>query len=181
MTNEKLYKYYFFYLKTEGYKPELYAYTDNKELADEFEIERNMDLFVKKKHKITRGAVNDLAQEYPELAIELIDGVTKSNDNISHTVKFSMAVTAVERMSIVTEFNNVVFYQLLSLSSIDPRAFKPSIQKSLNIIDYTYNYYTYHLEASIPDDVYEYQYCYDMDLFGVFVNLYGKLLRNSGD
>ena len=54
----KMYKYYLYY-----FNDELYAYTDNKEYAKEFEKIRDMKKFIRIKREITREDVNILAGE----------------------------------------------------------------------------------------------------------------------
>lgn len=178
MIEEKLYKYYFYYIKSDNDKPELYAYTDNKELAKEFEIQRNMEIFSRVKHKLTRKALNDLVKEYPELSLELVTGYTKNNSYKSDSVEFHLVMTNVEKMSIISEYDNVINAKLWALTQNDPRLFNKDIKKALSYIDYEYGYANYF--SSNPELIsryYDYICDYEMDLFGVFISIYGKLLK----
>lgn len=174
MSSEKLYKYYFFYEVEEGEEPELYAYTDDKSLAKEFELERDMNIFFKKKTEITKDEVNILAKDYKEMRLSILEGYTKDINNISKLIDFSLVVTELEKLTIISKYDEIINYDLCVYSRNTPFVFKKDIFKALEYLDYNYNFMIMY-EPESADDYY--QYDYELDLFGAFVYLFGKYLR----
>lgn len=191
--SEKLYKYYFFYLTTKEGKPELYAYTDNKGLSDKFQNQRDMNVFTKKTHKVSKDVVNDLALQKPECILEEVNGKTKERTHGSPIIDFDVVLTSGEKMSIISDYGDLVYSKLWTFARYSPILFNDNIRKSLCLIDYNLAHYTYHDEChdmhaneyikmnnlTTIKDIEINPYSYTMDLFGVLFYHYGKLFKKE--
>ena len=64
MKSDNTYKYYLFYLLNDNGSPELYGYTDEKNIAKCFKKERDMNKFVCKVHELTSNEIKMLHDKY---------------------------------------------------------------------------------------------------------------------
>lgn len=187
MINDKLYKYYFFYLYDEKNKqiPSLYAYTDDENLAKSFKETRDMNIFILKVHKITRREVNQLAQEYPELYLVEVNGHSKIlNDNKYEIIGVSITMTMIERTTIMSGYCEQIYSNLWTKCKFNPLMFQSEIVGALIYIDYFKAYSTYfgsEIDAKLlklmgEDNMNVYD-DYKMDLISVFVYYYGRTMK----
>lgn len=174
---EKLYKYYFYYLIDDD-KTELYAYTDNKKISEEFKLQRNMNKFIYKKEKISREELNKLATDIPDLYLEVVDGITEKRGHGSPIEKISIAMTRLETMSVISTSNDIIYSKIWGNTYINPFIFKNDILFALQRIYYVNGYMTYFNKNDLELDVFDVDVYndFDFDLFNTFVYLYGDTL-----
>ena len=87
----RLYKYWIYYIKNDNdTPPELYAYTDDKSLAKEFEISRDMNRFIKVKKELSKEEVTTSFWETLERKAHLYPG---------HAVQHISATKATEKIA----------------------------------------------------------------------------------
>lgn len=118
MTN-KTYQYWVYYIKEE-YVDEvplvlngdlIYAYTDNKDIASEFELYRDMNKFIKRKLELTRLEVNLLAKNEQTQILKIRECTTR--DENGKLITTIIAMTAQEEkyldMHVMTCLHNLMY------------------------------------------------------------------------
>jgi len=181
MKTTNKYKYYLYYLYDENIDDnvELYAYTDNKELAKQFEKERDMNLFHKRVMKFDRSTVNNLVKYNQPNNLMLMNGYTKDIDNPGIPVPFSLVVTEAEEMSLISSYDSFISYEIFSMARVNPFCFNKKIFNALKYIDYVYSYMYCYEPEKIEDIFPNAQYDYEFDIFGGFIKAFGKYLRKD--
>lgn len=163
-------KYYFFYLLTNS-EPELYACTDDSELAKRFREERSKKKFVEKVHKCTPEEIEKVTKNYPGIFIEVLNGKTKKRSHGSKIIDISLAVTTTEKMTISSYFDKLINVDFMTWAHIEPDRFNDDMIRALAYIDYIEWYRLFEcMDTSIGLDD------YDIDIFGAFMYFYGRLL-----
>lgn len=170
-------KMYIFYLLRDTEKPELYAYTDDRKLAKEFENFRDSSLFKKVKIYLTHKELMNLYQTYPQSELRVFETCMRDNKNSNTPINIMLVLTESEQLSIINEYDSLFFYKLPALAGkVCPDIFNDEIRKALHILDYDYHYYYY----NEPDKIdLMYQYDYSMDGFALFYELFKNYIRKE--
>lgn len=115
---------------------DIYAYTDDKEIAKYFELQRNMKKFKKIKADISKEDINYLAKEYQlcKLEIEELNTCNHSGNSISIC---KIAMTGLEKLDIDNIGYTIKNVTLPSKATINPLIFNNKIYKALKTIGYT--------------------------------------------
>lgn len=120
------YKYFIYYLDND-----IYAYTDNKKIAKEFDKYRDMKKIKKVIKKISKEDVNELAIDYKLQRLtnyEFIDTVSKSN--------LIIPVTELEKITIINQSVNIREKEIYSYCWFPHSVFKSDIRESLISLKY---------------------------------------------
>lgn len=141
--NEKKYKYWFFYIKPEFIDdvvlPQLgdtlYAYTDNKDYAEKFMNTRDMNKFVLKKSKISKGLVNYYADNIHSGYLSEESLPTKPDGRIVNIV-----MTSMERSNLKNTINSVMLYKLWRKAIINPESFINKYKNALKYMGFDIGY-----------------------------------------
>ena len=141
--NEKKYKYWFFYIKSEfiddvvlpQIDDTLYAYTDNKDYAKKFMNTRDMSKFILKKSKISKGIVNYYADNIPDGYL-----VEESLPTKPKKQKVSIVITSLERTNLQNTINSVMLYKLWRTAIINPEVFVDRYRNILNNMGFDIGY-----------------------------------------
>lgn len=164
-------KYWIYYYKKTN---ELYAYTDNKKFAKEFERVRDMDKFEIISEEIDKEMINQLAREYQNKYLKKYPIKIYDKKNLKW-MDSELLVTVEESIGI----QNIAIQQmqetLYKHCWDDPYIFKKKIYDALEVLGYNKIYYTYIMAQT---GMYE-----DTDLnitsdeLGIFIRYYGKTLK----
>ena len=179
--NERTYKYWFFYIKPEfvddvvsfQYSTNLYAYTDSKLYAESFMNMRNMDKFVLKKRKITRGDVNYFATNFPDGYLSEEKLPTRPKGKVINVV-----MTKSERTDLENNINHIMYCKLWKYTVVNPNIFKKKYKKSLNIFGYSLGYEMIS-KNNIQTDLSDIFSVINVDYLGAFIHLNIKTLRGG--
>ena len=167
----KTYKYWIYYLKETDY---LYAYTDNKKYAKEFEKFRDMDKFIKLTREISSDIVNELAKEHQEkyLKKSKIDIYDKKT---MKWFKSHLILTMEEELTINNTAIQILYDTLYRYCWDNPYVFNKKIIKALDTLEYTkiYNQINQDSENSDIDQEIKIK----PDQLGIFIHCYGKTIR----
>lgn len=172
MLKDKLYKYWFFYSKDTN---EIYAYTDNKNLADGFEKQRDMNKFIKIKKKISRSLVNDLAKDYN--GEYLLDKYLRSYDHDTKEVNdCNIIMTNIEWITVSSIGFSFVNEDIYKYCWLSPYVFNDDVFNALKYIGYNdlHNVLVRTVEDDNTNDPYDYIMADDL---GIFLKYYGKTMR----
>lgn len=157
--NDKRYKYWLYYEKDSN---ELYAYTDQKELMEEFDIHRDLQQFHKVTKKISRDEVNFLAKDYQGLYLvkkSLLTYNKKTDEMVSVPMLLTMNEYMITSASIVNILNN-----LSALCWYDLEIFREEIQDALHVLRYDdFHSLAYH------------EIC--IDELNIFLSIYGSVMK----
>jgi len=135
------YKYWMFFTNTDMIgnkkeKYELYAYTDNKSLAEEFISTRNMKVFVYDKKDLTKEEVNALADlRYKYKYLSKVKLTTRSDKNKNKTKDIPIVMTESEKSFIIGK-SAAVMNDMYVSSWYDPYIFNTELRKALFNIGY---------------------------------------------
>ena len=170
MKNDK-FKYYLFYRTYENSEPELYGYTDDKEVAKHFKKERDKNKFVCKVHECTHKDIKMLHDEYPGSEILICsDFSSKKRGHGSGMVDVSIAMITDEYHTIISNFDSLVNFGFASYAIYPPVLFNKDIKRALKYIDYfEWNKLYEAGETDVGTD-------YTVDVVETFIYFYGKLL-----
>lgn len=172
MLRDKLYKYWFFYSKDTN---ELYAYTDDKNLANGFESQRDMNKFIKVKKKISRSLVNDLARDYDgeyllEGGMRVYDSVTKE------TSECKLVVTKIEWITVSSTGFSFVNEEIYRYCWLSPHVFNDEIFNALKVVGYN-DIHNVLVRTENDNDINDpFDYIIPDDL-GIFLKYYGETMR----
>lgn len=166
------YKYWFYYINDNDNYYSLYAYTDNKDLVESFEMFRDMNKFKIKKSKISKEEVNYLAREemgkYLKFStLEVYDKETKCFGSMQ------TALTMNEETTIHNLINNINCGMLCRYCWIDPLIFNDDLLYNLYILRYTdYNEYISSKKdnKNLPS--------IRADELSIFIRYFGKTLKS---
>lgn len=101
LTHDNKQKFWFFYTKEDDGTYELYAFTDDKELANAFMESRCMERFYKKTEKLDRMNYNELIRSYMTCELEYFEGLCQLVS--SECSKFKLPVTKREKQRILAD------------------------------------------------------------------------------
>lgn len=167
-------KYWIYYLR-DGTDNEIYAYTDNKEYAELFELDRNMSMFTCIKKKIGIDEINFLAREYQncylkEMKMRIFD---KSKSKWINAVYIT---TVSEYLTVTTASISLIESDIYEHCWYNPGIFKKNIFKALEVIEYN-NVYR-QITSNVYDDN-ETEINIKPDMLGIFLYYYGKTMRGE--
>jgi hypothetical protein len=152
---------YIFYQLYDGEDPEMYAYTENPELAKAFRESRNMDRFVERKRSLNdlmfRAFMNEYRREM------LFWGVLVDNDK---SYDFPMTYDEDSELSVACDHIYDDFLELQKELSLIP--FQPDIRATLDFITEDL---TQIFQSDSKMGVY--------NTFHIFMNLFGDLVLKS--
>ena len=173
------YKYWLYYFRNETIDDYyLYAYTDDKEIHELFESQRDMDKFYVKKTKLSRDEATSLSETHRNNFLTKVKYRTTSCDKERYC---ELAITLDEKLSTVNYVYQQVYVDILTKAIIDPEIFQ---EKYLNILHkFGYSYAYYGVNSTKYDKELMYEYFFDNvypDYLGGFVFLYGKTLKTKG-
>ena len=163
-------KYWIYYFKD---SEEPYAYTDNKQYANLFELDRNMNLFKKIKKEMTKDEINFLAREYQnmylkEVRLKIYD---KSKER---WFDGSFIMTADEYFNITMTEIRLMESDLFQHCWDNPAKFNSKIIKALEILEYNN---VYRQISSTKYDERNIKINVKPDLLGIFLHYYGKTMK----
>lgn len=146
---------------------DIYAFTDNKKLADKFKKTRNMKKFFCKKQKLDRAAYNDLIRYYMENELEMFEGTTVGK---GYTIEiFKLVITRREKRTCQSLGSLVLNERLYTYAWDSPKLFKEKYRKALDTIQYS-AVNKYIVEGGCIEDIVENMFPDDfsilMDQFG---------------
>lgn len=150
MDINKKYKYWFFYIKpkyidlvtTENDDSLLYAYTDNKEYAELFESQRNMDKFFTKKRKIDKEEVNFLASQYMREYLIKKDIKTHSKGIGSKIIDYSLILTNTEYHILQSSVTQISSINMWKYTWLNPYIFNNEYFQILKEIEFVEKFNT---------------------------------------
>lgn len=173
MKSDNTYKYYLFYLLNDNGSPELYGYTDEKNIAKCFKKERDMNKFVCKVHELTSNEIKMLHDKYSGAVIVIYEGYGKKRGHGSGTVNASIAMISDEYHSIISEYGSLIDHDFMTYARYSPSIFNKEIKDALKYIDYNEWYKLFDArESDVGND-------YDLDVIEAFICCYGKLLGGN--
>lgn len=164
--------YYWIDLSNDSQDYTLYAYTDTKELADLFELFRDMSKFKKKKKELTKDEIHYLASNETDKYMKMTTlEIYDKNKKVYGNMK--TAITMNESVTLQNCINNINFGLICKYCWIDPNIFEDRIKKSLKILRYDKCYeYIYNDSKG-----YESKFI-KADELGIFVRYFGKTLKS---
>lgn len=144
MYNDKKYKYWFFYIKpeylhlvcTEESDSLLYAYTDNKEYAEIFKSQRDMNKFFIKKEKISKEEVNYLANNFMREYLIKKEINTKLKGIGSKIIKYDLILTKAEESCIQASACKILMVDIYTRAWTNPYIFDNEYLSILENIGY---------------------------------------------
>ena len=186
---DKKYKYWFFYIKpeylslvyTEADDSLLYAYTDNKEYAEIFKNQRDMEKFFIKKREIEKDEVNYLAKEFTREYLIKKEVKTKVGGIGSDIIDYTLILTKTEDYTIQSTAHKVLMADIWISTWINPYIFKEEFVDALNNIGFVdrYNMTNVKISNRIIDKMGE---NIQPDYLSTFIRHYGFLLAlKKGD
>lgn len=174
---------YFIYKHGDDIRPFLYAITDKKKLKDSFMNERKKSLFVVKEKEMTREAFLNVCKYHGKYLLGKRGFETRSPfPDVSSSTIIWLTTTDYEEMDVFTKEDSVI----LSLGKFTDDiacAFNKDLLKSLDMLHYfeiykfvndrRYSYFVEGVDLFSSDK-------YRIDMFGVFLYLYGETLDKEG-
>lgn len=167
----KTYKYWFYYLKKTN---ELYAYTDNKNYAKEFENMRNMKKFKRVVDDISTDELRQLVEEYKNKYL-IKTKMDVYDKNSKEWFKQDIILTSVESITIQNTEAHLLYKNIYSNCWDDPYIFKSKVHKALETLEYVNVYQNYIMAHSglYQED----ELNIKIDKLGIFIRCYGKTLK----
>ena len=188
--NKLLYKYWFFYIKpdylhlvsTESEDSLLYAYTDNKEYAESFKAQRDMNKFFMKKEKITKEEVNYLANNFMREYLIQKEVNTKLKSIGSKIIKYNLILTKAEESCIQASVYKILMVDIYTCTWTNPYIFDIEYLSGLKNIGYVDKFNmmsTWKIKNNknidkIGENI-------QPDLLSAFIREYEFLLTSKGD
>lgn len=167
--------YSIYYLKN---TKEIYGYTDNKDIANEFESQRNMKLFHKKKIKLNTKEIHDLADSvYKSNIIRIYNLDTYNDEKRSKDVVF-LALTEIEYMTVTQLSARFTLSDIAINAWVSYDLFKPCIRELLDVFDYNKLHDSISSDGKIIDIATDIIFKnYDgIDEFNIFLSKFGKTM-----
>ena len=174
---------YFIYKHGQDIHPFLYAITDKKKLKDSFVKERKKSLFVVKEKDMTKEQFLQLCSQHGKYLLGKRGFETQSPfPELSSSSVIWLTTTDYEEMDVFTK-EDTVLVSLGRYTDDIACAFKKELLKALDLLHYFEIYkfvndrrYSYFVEGV---DLFSSEN-YRIDMFGVFLYLYGDTLDKEG-
>lgn len=174
-------------------KPILYAYTDDKNLYNQFKETRNMQLFGEKILDIDDDEYNSFYLKNPEERLLMSSFITKNNDEYFYKKSLSFVVTDIEEMSVYV--NQEKIFHILNKHTFNASIFSKKYYKAFDHFcfndiylfyrDHQYDFYEnfqyeeigYECDGLISEtssfkDVH-------VDTFSIFMDFYGYTMNKD--
>jgi hypothetical protein len=180
MIDEPKYTYYIFYINKK-YRNEIttppdepndgiYAYADDKEIANLFMSIRDMNKFIMKKKKLTTSEINRLSSDHMHGYLQNMTIKTQINGKISN---YSIALTMLEMIVIGQEATSISA-NIFQYMTIPPFIFSDKYMKILTLFKYSnmYIHYLFGDKVNTPLSPFH----QNIDELAIFIKLYGNML-----
>lgn len=128
------YAYWVFYSRDDL---DVYAYTDDKEIADSFRKLRKPSLFYRKKRYFTNQDLYELHREYPGELLKWVD-----YKHAGTTIRFALTICEDATVNHISMMKAEIAIPSL-IMSVPPAIFTPEIQKALKDVGYVKKYKEY--------------------------------------
>lgn len=180
------YKYWVFYLLPKYYEKlgdclplyvhddtYIYAYTDNKDYADQFERCHNMKYFKRKKLNMTTDQVRELTLTERNKYMKLASYATRNEGGVSHV---DMIVTMEEFYAVEEIVKTKVMQLSLKSNLVNPDLFSNELRLALNALRYDnfWNYQRGQLSGGVPFD--PMTFMVEVDELTIYTKLFGLIL-----
>ena len=176
---------YFIYKHSENIHPFLYAITDKKRLKDSFMKERKKSLFVVKEKSVTKEQFLNICKNHGRYLLGRRGFYTNSpSSSFSAKSIIYLTTTEYEEMDVITKEDTVIL-ELGRYTDEDARAFNVKLLKALHELHY-FEIYKFVNDYYCQDDYFVKGISsfssnnYQIDMFGVFLYLYGHTLDKKG-
>lgn len=130
--------YLFYIISNRGFygtdQYDIYAFTDNKKIANNFKKTRNMKKFFCKKKKLDREEYNELIRHYMENELEMFEGTTKGKHYTIET--FSLVITRREKRTCQSMGSLILNENLYQYAWGSPNVFKDKYKNALKHLQY---------------------------------------------
>lgn len=173
---------YFIYMHRNNFTPTLYAITDKKELKDSFLSERNPDLFITKKKKVTYKQKVYIMKELNGRILANRGFVTK--DKKGETTQVVLTVTESEDIDTYSYSDLQVFEFINRFTNPIAECFKDELLDALYDLLYFHIMSYYDMENPFLDGISSFRFpevgsCkYTIDRLAAFLQLYGYTMKN---
>lgn len=186
------YKYWIFYILPEYYEQNandipviidensyIYAYTDNKDYADQFELCHDMRYFKRKKFILTSDQIHELTLTERNKYLKMQCYSTK---NAKGYVKHIDLILTMDELYAVEEASrNYIMKLSLKMNLESPNIFRGGLQHALFDLKY-FNFWRYQMgwmsSTGAPFDPMTFHI--EMDDLMVYTKLFGMLLKGGG-
>ena len=176
---------YFIYKHGESFEPFLYAITDKKKLKDSFVKERNKHMFVVKEKELTKDEFTIICSNHGKYILGRRGFETQSHSpNLQSKSVIYITTTFQEEMDVI-EKDDTIFLSLGKFTDECAKYFNKKLLAALNTMYYFEIYkfvnevYCYHDYFVRGVDTFTTEN-YKIDMFGVFLYLYGDSLDKEG-
>lgn len=175
--------YIFYQCRTKAHKispPRLYAHTTNKELAEQFEMTRDMKQFYLKKVKMTDEEYNEFRYKYSASNLRL-SGFTTNIKDFGPDVMF-LVTTEKEEEDTYLRADDIL-KELGKYTMMDGAYFNKEIMKALNELNYfsLYKFYSndenYLFNGFNPANANHFDLGIKYDMLNLFFYFYGSTLN----
>lgn len=182
----KKYKYWFFYIDDEYldiiYIEEpgsnLYAYTDNYDIAIKFKKTRNMRIFTMKEKILSRIDVNRLIGNFQREQLIEVNCISSLMNVRKSTFKYKIVMTQMEHTNIQNIIQHLCVKKLWDNTWINPKIFKDKYFESLYAIGFGYGYDMISDNTNVL--LHEFiSNTFTIDILSVFIDQYRFLLNKE--
>ena len=178
-------KIYFIYKHGGLLQPSLYAITDKKKLKNSFIKERKKDIFTVKEKEVTKEELTMILRNHSSYLLGRHGFETQSmSSDLPKKCYIYLTTTFKEEIDVVEKEDSIFLY-LGKLIDDDAKFFNEKLLKALNELHYfeiykfvnqIYMYNDYFVKG--VEEIYTGKY--KLDLFSVFLFLYGDTLDKKG-
>lgn len=182
----KKYKYWFFYIDDkyldivyiEEPNTNLYAYTDDHNIAMKFKKTRNMKIFTMKEKTIDREEVNYLADRFQREKLLLVNYESSMTHSVLNKFEYKLALTQTEHTNIQNIVNQIFVSKIWDTTWINPHIFKDKYVSMLYEIGFAYGYEMIvdKIDITLPQLIH---HLFVPDTLGVFIEQYNFLLNKE--
>lgn len=179
--NEKTFKYWIYYIhdvdKDFGTKSkQIYAYTTDKELAEEFESERDMDVIHKKTKRLTAEEAHILWDRYRGSLLSKTELLTHDGNRCYN---YEFVVTLDEKMLITHIITRLLTIDIYVWCWQNPEIFNKELENALDVLGYreVHNYISSENKVSKKDYIEENDIPIKIDELKLFLQNFGNTMK----